>query len=240
MALLHLIRHEENIDGNHQHAQQHRHDLVRHPVHILAHDRHARRERNRRNHGERQLQRHNGVQQIVHARQILDAAEERHTERGQNRDHSREQHSLPAGPRQIEEALHGELAGIGAGHRGALAGRQDADRPNVHGRRSECAAQKQTALVQVGVDQLRGIAEGVHSVLVHRSVLARFDDILVRFAVQTVGEHRHDEHVDHERNEEGNGRFDEVVQIGFTHFPVVTTIHITRLARESHKRKMLC
>lgn len=89
------------------------------------------RKRDRREDGERQLQAHHRVQDVVQVRHVVNRAVERRQERGHHRDAPREQHPLPPRPAQVQEALHGELARVRSGHRGALSRRQDTYRPDV-------------------------------------------------------------------------------------------------------------
>lgn len=51
-------------------------------------------------------------------------------------------------------------------------------------------------------------------------------DIIVRFVIQSMGEHRHDEHVDDERNEQSDGCLNEEIKVGITNLGWFTAIHI--------------
>lgn len=79
----------------------------------LAHNLRVARKGDRRNSGEGQLKAHDCVQDVVHARQVLDAAEEGQTESGHYGDGPREEDALPPRPLQVQEALHRELTSVG-------------------------------------------------------------------------------------------------------------------------------
>ena len=88
-----------------------------------------------------------------------------------------QKHPLPTLPGQIEEALHGELTRVGAGHGARLSCGQYANGPDVHGGRAEGATQKYPTLVQVSFDRLVVLREhvGVNAARVDTGVV----DLLV-------------------------------------------------------------
>lgn len=97
------------------------------------------------------MQAHHRIQVVVERGQLVQRTEECGEERRHHGDAPCEHHALPARPLQVEKAFHCKLTGIGARHRGALAGRQDADGPDVHSGGAVGAAQIDTTSVDVGV-----------------------------------------------------------------------------------------
>lgn len=87
-------------------------DKSLHAIDELAHDLGAAGEGDQWNGSKRQLNAHQNVQDVVEAGQAFDGGEEGHTKSGNDGDTSGEQHSLPFGPMQVEEALHHELTSI--------------------------------------------------------------------------------------------------------------------------------
>ena len=83
-------------------------------VYELAHDARIAGERYGGYRGKRQLQTHYGVEYVVHSGQLLDSGVKCQEERGHYGDGTRQQDPLPPGPLEVQEALHRELAGVGA------------------------------------------------------------------------------------------------------------------------------
>lgn len=91
-----------------------------HPIDELPHDLGVTGESYGGDESERQLDTHHCVQVVVQTGEVGERAEERRAEGWDHGDASSEQHSLPHRPLEVEEALHGELASVGARHGGAL------------------------------------------------------------------------------------------------------------------------
>uniref|UniRef100_A0A1I8J244 Integrase_H2C2 domain-containing protein n=1 Tax=Macrostomum lignano TaxID=282301 RepID=A0A1I8J244_9PLAT len=182
--------------------------------------------------GERQLLGHEYVQQIVEAGEPVDVGEGGQQDGGGDGQGASEQHPLPALPAQPQEALHDELARVGAGHGGGLASSQDAHRPDVHAGQAELAAEEDAApeyflektssssfiqcvIVHVGMRIVvghTGVVDGTHGLL-----------------AVTLGEHGHHEQVDEKGHEQSDGGLHEEVLVGLTHRPPVLPVHVTRL-----------
>lgn len=59
-------------------------------------------------------------------------------------------------------------------------------------------------------------------------------DILICFAIESMGKHRHHKHIDHERDKQRDCSFNEEIEIGITDFSRLSSIHIARLKQNRH------
>jgi hypothetical protein len=159
-------------------------------------------------------------------------AEEGEAKGGDDGDDPGEENALPAGPLQVEETLHGELARVRPGHRRALTRGEDPHGPDVHGGEAVGATQEDPAFVEVRVDVLVVFGEdrSVH----RRMVQAQVVHLFVGLVEEPVRENRHHEHVYHETDEQRDRRFDEEVQVGVSDLLRLGAVHVARL----HQRRV--
>ena len=111
-----------DVDSNHEDGQTDGEEFWDEPIGKLPHDPLIGSEGDGRNDSEWEHQGHEAVEQVVHPTQTLDVLIESNHEGGQDCDSPGEQNSHPFLPLEVEEALHGELAGICPRHGAGLTG----------------------------------------------------------------------------------------------------------------------